>query len=316
MRGALESFHARHAARFARLFLAERPLLARRAEREALAPLVSAGLVERLLGPLHAPRARVVPFLGRFVATDLRRRPATDQVFSLMFEQCYFARHLRARAGDRVLEVGVGSGVNALRAAEQGARVVGVDLNPRALEFSRFNEALSPPPQPLDLRLGSLLDPIGPDERFDLLLCNPPFEPVPPGATWYLHSAAGPDGMDFLRALLRDAPRALAPGGRVEMVTWSPSDGTLPLAVALLLEALPDHHVEAHDLLEEPIDPVLDRFRGAKGYDDWRADLAARGLTRLHMLYLRAARGEGPRLTVRTPTEAIREAREAARAID
>ena len=41
------------------------------------------------------------------------------------------------KKGDRVLDIGCGTGALALRAAKRGARVKGIDINPRMLEIAR-----------------------------------------------------------------------------------------------------------------------------------------------------------------------------------
>src|SRR5215467_12614082 len=46
-----------------------------------------------------------------------------------------------AHAGDRVLDMGTGCGVNAILAASRGAKVVAVDVNPRAITAARENAA-------------------------------------------------------------------------------------------------------------------------------------------------------------------------------
>jgi release factor glutamine methyltransferase len=44
-----------------------------------------------------------------------------------------------ARAGERVLDMGTGSGVNAIMAAKKGADVLAVDINPDAIRAARAN---------------------------------------------------------------------------------------------------------------------------------------------------------------------------------
>ncbi len=313
LRRALGAWWAGSPARFRRLFLEERPLRTRRAERALCDALVQAGLAVRGPGPLLTPAARVVPFEGRFVATDLRARDEPDQVFTLMFEQVYFVRHLGVRPTDRVLEIGLGSGVNALAAARTARAVTGVDVNPRALDFARFNEALEPGPVAVDMRRGAWLDAIRPEERYDLVISNPPFEPVPPGLPWFQHSAGGPDGLAMVRELLRRVPPALAPGARLELITWSPGvPGAAPRVVELLHAAFPAHRLEVHELLDGPIDPVLERFEDRPGYRAWRAQLAAEGLTELWFLFLRSDAAGPPGIVRRRPEAAVREAQAAA----
>jgi len=52
-------------------------------------------------------------------------------------------RHAKVRSGDRVLDVGCGTGVVAITAAKQGAHVAGIDLTPELLERARQNSNIS-----------------------------------------------------------------------------------------------------------------------------------------------------------------------------
>ncbi len=53
------------------------------------------------------------------------------------------------KKGDRVLDIGCGTGALTLRAAGQGARVKGIDINPHLLEIARTRaEASNLDPRP------------------------------------------------------------------------------------------------------------------------------------------------------------------------
>jgi hypothetical protein len=276
--------------RFARCFLRQETLAVAASEAPLFRRLQEAGLVTGL-GSRFAPCVRLFPLEGLLVATDLLTRTTPDQVFSLMFEQVYLGRNTGARAGDAVLELCLGSGVNSLVAAGRGARVTGVELNPRAAAFARFNRALNG--REFEILEGSLFAPVG-DRRFDLVLVNPPFEPVPPGATRFLHSDGGEDGLDVVRALLADLPAHLAPAGRFEIISWSPAGAQGTLLVDLLRGALPEHRLEVHLLDQEPLESHLEGFVGAAGFAAWQARLASAGWDRLAFLFVRASRGKPP----------------------
>ena len=77
-------------------------------------------------------------------------------------------------AGEWVVDMGCGTGVLGIVAALQGARVVGTDVDPAALELARDNAAANR--VELDLRLGSLCDPLG-DDSVDVFLANLPHKP-------------------------------------------------------------------------------------------------------------------------------------------
>src|SRR5437016_192428 len=52
-------------------------------------------------------------------------------------------RHARVRAGDRVLDVGCGTGVVSITAARLGAHAIGLDLTPELLQRARENARIS-----------------------------------------------------------------------------------------------------------------------------------------------------------------------------
>ncbi len=89
----------------------------------------------------------------------------------------FFASQIDARlfrAESSVLDMGTGSGVCALFAARLARRVVAVDINPAAVRCAGINAMLNHLEARIDLRQGDLFAPVA-DERFDVVLFNPPF---------------------------------------------------------------------------------------------------------------------------------------------
>ncbi|MDH3591046.1 MAG: methyltransferase [Planctomycetota bacterium] len=293
LQSALAEFYDGSERRFRRLFLDGKPIPARTHEQPWLDLCADAGLVEKRSLGIYVPRVLVFPLHGAMIATDLLSHGDADQVFSLMLEQLYLVATMDVRHGDRVLELCVGSGVNSLFAAEVAAAVTGVDLSPRALEFARFNAALNPGCVPVELKQGSLFEPLAAGERYDLILVNPPFEPVPPGAGHFLHSHGGEDGLDVVRTILAEAPGRLAAGGRFEMFTWSPGDDDGVLVADLLRAAFPGRRLEIHRVDSRPLDDRIAQFSGAKDFAAWRDRLAAAGYTRVWGVFTRVC-GAGP----------------------
>lgn len=77
------------------------------------------------------------------------------------------------KPGEAVLDMGTGSGVNALLAARNGARVVAVDVNPVAVEATRANAVTNGVAERVDVRHSDLFDAV--PESFDLVVFDPPF---------------------------------------------------------------------------------------------------------------------------------------------
>lgn len=76
--------------------------------------------------------------------------------------------------GSIVLDMGTGSGVGAVFAARNAARVVAVDVNPEAVRCARINVLLHHAEDRVDVIEGDLFEPVA-DMRFDVILFNPPY---------------------------------------------------------------------------------------------------------------------------------------------
>jgi release factor glutamine methyltransferase len=118
------------------------------------------------------------------------------------------------RAGREVLDLCTGSGAVALALAAQGANVTAVDIDELAVASARANaerRGLS-----LEVLLGDLFEPVR-HRTFDLITCNPPYLPAPPGASC-LRWDAGPDGRSVVDRVCLEVDQQLAPGGALLLV--------------------------------------------------------------------------------------------------
>ncbi|MGW0766303.1 DUF7059 domain-containing protein [Streptomyces sp. NPDC002676] len=116
------------------------------------------------------------------------------------------------------LDLGTGSGIQALHAAQHVTRVTATDLNPRALHITALTLALSGAPA-AELREGSLFEPVRDDEKFDLIVSNPPFV-ISPG-TRLTYRDGGMGGDDLCRSLVQQAGERLNEGGFAQfLANW------------------------------------------------------------------------------------------------
>jgi release factor glutamine methyltransferase len=114
-----------------------------------------------------------------------------------------------ATAGDRVLDLGTGSGYVGLRIRrETGADVVGSDLNPAACRRAAG--------EGLPVVRADMFGPFR-SGSFDVVCCNPPYLPTPPEQEWgdWMERAlsGGPEGRAVVDPFLAGVDRVLAPGG-------------------------------------------------------------------------------------------------------
>jgi len=140
-------------------------------------------LIERLIGKAMALGYRLV---GRDRYDDFRLewvlgRPfvVTPTVFNPKVPRTgeYLAAQIDSQlvSGDSdVLDMGTGSGVCAIVAAQHARHVVAVDINPAAVRCTGINAQLNHLEHKIDILQGDLFEPVR-QQRFDLILFNPPF---------------------------------------------------------------------------------------------------------------------------------------------
>lgn len=185
-----------------------------------LAGMERAGVLERQPGDRVRSSIAAARVAGNLILHDSGPGAAPDAVFAGP-DTSRFIECVRDRLGNpaTIFEVGCGAGAAAIWLAQAcpGARVLGNDINERAIFFSRVNMALAGVAN-LETRLGDGL--AGLDEAVDLVVCNPPFVADPEARTY--RDGGAEFGMALPARIVREACARLTPGGRLLMYTASP----------------------------------------------------------------------------------------------
>ncbi len=179
-------------------------------------------------------------FYGRTFAVDARvlvPRPETELLVEAVLQA------VPRDAEVRVLDLCTGSGCVGITVALERprARVLATDVSPDAVEVARANATALGSADRFEARIGDLLDPVAGEAPFDVIVANPPY--VPAGELPTLPAEVrreprlaldgGPDGLEVVRRITREAPTRLVPGG---LLALEIGDGQGP-AVHSLLEA-------------------------------------------------------------------------------
>ena len=124
-----------------------------------------------------------------------------------------------------MLELCAGVGQIGLVAAVLSERdLVAVDVDPVACGYARRNAERAGWAVRTQVRCASLEDAVGPDERFPIVLADPPYVPThavdhhPDDPTTAIDG--GPDGLRLVRSCLDTAARALTDEGVVLLQLW------------------------------------------------------------------------------------------------
>jgi hypothetical protein len=202
----------------------------------------------------------------------------------------------------RVLDLGTGCGIQALRARRFGRTVVATDVSERALAFTRMNALLNEV-DGIETRLGSLFEPVS-GELFDRVVSNPPFVITPraAGVPEYEYRDAGFAGDDLVAAFVAGVGAVLAPGGTAQLLgNWEyhgdgAHDGLQRVRGWIDASTVP---LDAWVIERERLDPLAyaelwvrdgGTTPGTAEYGElvgaWLADFAARGVTSVGVGYL------------------------------
>jgi release factor glutamine methyltransferase len=118
---------------------------------------------------------RVADFLGTKIIIHQNVFPV-DSPFS--FSSKITAKRITENAGI-VLDVGTGTGVQAIIAAEKGAKkVLAIDIDDNSLENAKENVAFHKLEKIIEVRKSDLFSNIKKDEKFDLIISQLPFADV------------------------------------------------------------------------------------------------------------------------------------------
>lgn len=220
-----------------RLFSLQRPIDASAADAALpglVDPLCLAGVLERTVSEVRA-RVDVRPYGDEdhdwWVVCDLTpgldgadRRVPSDHVLGISEASISLAQLTVRDSVESALDLGTGCGVQSLHLSTHADRVVGTDVNPRALAMARATARLNG--IDCDVRDGSLLAPVE-DESFDLIITNPPFVVSPGTGEQLVYRDSGLPGDEVVRRIATEAPAYLRPGGRLQMLAnWAHRGGS------------------------------------------------------------------------------------------
>ncbi|NJE03770.1 HemK2/MTQ2 family protein methyltransferase [Thermococcus sp. MV11] len=182
------------------------------------------------------------------------------QVYEPAEDTFLLAENLAVREGDLALDVGTGTGLIALLMARKARFVLGVDINPLAVELANQNAQLNGVKN-VEFRLSDLFERV--EGKFDVVTFNAPYLPGEPEEPIDLALVGGETGREVLDRFIREVPKHLKPGGTVQIVQSSITgvEETLKMLdeVGLVGKVVAKRHVFFEDIVL--INAVMPRGR-------------------------------------------------------
>ncbi len=159
---------------------------------------------------------KIFPFNKYIFICDFNKPDHVEEpVYSPGIESTILTEAMIKQSCNTVLDLGTGTGILAILASEYSKRVVGVDVNPRAVYFAKLNLFLNGIDN-VEFRLGSLYDSVN-SESFDQITASLPFEIC--SSTAKVYRDGGEYGDKILKDLLSGIKKHLSKNGYCQIIT-------------------------------------------------------------------------------------------------
>ena len=125
------------------------------------------------------------------------------------------------RQGDEVLDLGTGTGIQAIFAAEKAKNVLAVDINPIALKCAKKNVENLGLENKIEIKESNLFSNVG-NQVFDLIIFDPPFRWFKPRDL--LEKSELDENYEVLQKFFKQVKSHLKPNGRIILVFSNTGD--------------------------------------------------------------------------------------------
>jgi SAM-dependent methyltransferase len=229
-----------------------------------LAVLAELGLMRNEDGDVWLDRFCLLEMAGYLLFVSLRHGRVRPEDFDVYAgpDSLLLAHWIRIPRGAVVLDLGAGTGIQAMAASRRASRVVAVELSPRAWAAALANVALNGLAHKIEVLRGDLYGPVG-EDRFDVITSNPAFVPYPEDGSYPLPGAGGEDGLTMVRRIVEGFVPHARPSAACHMVLEAVGSSDRPEHLCRLLRSWvgDGRQAELWILSKEPSEgPVLDRL--------------------------------------------------------
>lgn len=253
-------------------------------------PLLDTGLIEKSNNYFFS-KYSIYPIKNCFILTDQFSNRNLDRVFPISDDESGFlARKLIVKENEIGIDIGTGSGIYAVVAAQKAKKIFAIDINLKVIEYVRFNALLNGVEDKVEFILGDTYDDLT-NEKFDFIVSDPPVVPTPRNANFWLHSNGGPEGTNVLGKIFDGLASHIKKGTRLQMVSLSLENGASPTIINFINKHFRKlkYKIELTELYGGPLknlDPLCKIFESERYFEEWKALFKKKEYNQLHYFYL------------------------------
>ncbi len=194
--------------------------------------LVKTGILTQIKSKVYRANVHVWPMNEKLVVTDfviskhkkkgkIHTRKMNDVWHIIPEESAFIAKTACVKRGDIVLDLATGSGIIALFSAGKAKKVYATDINPKAVNYAKFNAILNDLEDRIEVRCGDLFEPVK-RMKFDFIIWNGPTVAAPSSSNSFpLYVYGGMDGTNFTRRFIDQVWRHMKPTSRLQFYECS-----------------------------------------------------------------------------------------------
>jgi len=155
----------------------------------------------------------------------------SDGVFNprYYYTSIFMAKNLNVKPEDIVLDIGTGSGIQAITAGQTASKVIAIDINPEAVTFASKNVITNGLQETVSVLEGDLFSPLKKQMLFDLIIFTPPYLEGNLVSD-FDHALFDPE-KNLIRRFFSEAKEYLKPEGYVQMLYSSIADQEHTLSI-------------------------------------------------------------------------------------
>ncbi len=142
----------------------------------------------------------------------------------------FMAKHIKVTPGDTVLDMGTGSGIQAITAGHTASKVIAVDINPEAVMLAGKNIRDNGVENIVSVIEGDLFSSLSPQQKFSVILFTPPYLDGTPKS--YFDNSLFDPNKELVRRFFKEAKEYLNPDGYIQMIYSSIAGAEETISIA------------------------------------------------------------------------------------